>query len=136
MKMKNSCKKFSIFLVFYFLLQIAHAKDYFIFSILQDIPMGYENEIVKKNYYVSLGTDHGLSHGSLLNVYRRISTNNPYDNQNRINYKIKVGELEVIHTESSASITKARAFTYKDNKISLEVDDFMIGDYVSVKVKP
>ena len=75
----------------------ALARDYQIYSIMQDVPMGNEKEIVRKNYYINMGTSQGLSKGSSLDVYRALSLQNPYDGSNRVNYKVKVGTLEIIH---------------------------------------
>lgn len=113
----------------------AHAVDYQIFNIAQDIPMGYKDEQVKRNYFVNLGSVQGVRNGTTLDVFRNVSVDNPYDTNKRVHYKVKIGELQIIHSDSGASIAKSKSFLEKNPEIQLEVNSFMIGDHVAVSVK-
>lgn len=112
----------------------SHARDHVIFSVAEDLPMGFEGEVLKKNYYVDIGASQGVEKGTVLDVFRIVSKSNPYDNKKRVNYKVKIGELEVLHTENGASITqlKQKNDTIKDPLF--EINSFMIGDHVKVSV--
>ena len=57
------------------------ARSYVIFSLAQDLSMGTENEIIRKNYYVNMGSGQGVKKDSLLDVFRIVSVQNPYDNK-------------------------------------------------------
>ena len=67
--------------------------------------MGYENQIIRKNFYTNIGSNQGIKKDSILDVFRIISVLNPYDNKQRVNYKVKIGELKVISVAENASIT-------------------------------
>lgn len=108
------------------------ARDYVIFSLSQDLSMGHENETIRKNYYVNLGKGQGVNKDSVLDVHRIVSVQNPYDNKRRVNYKIKIGELKVIHSSDEASVAKIHNYT--DNDTIFEIPMFMIGDHVSISV--
>lgn len=109
------------------------ARSYVIFSMAQDLSMGTENETIRKNYYVNMGEGQGVKKDSILNVYRIISVQNPYDNKKRVNYKVKIGELKVLHTSDEASI--ASVYSYEKEKAPIfELDQFMIGDHVAINV--
>lgn len=123
------------FILLFLLCFSAYARDHLIFSIVHDIPMGYKDEVLKKNYYVNIGSNQGVEKGSVLSVFRTISMQNPYDNQNRVNYRVKIGELNVLHSEDEAAITELKDVRLNKSDVLFEVRDFMIGDYVSVKVK-
>lgn len=110
------------------------SKDYVIYSVVQDIPMGDENELIKKNFYVNMGSDQGLEKGTVLNVFRTISRVDPYETKKRYIYKVKVGEVEVLHTENENSITQLVSFNDGEKDPLFEIEGFMIGDLVSVKV--
>lgn len=114
---------------------IAQARDHLIYSIEQEIPMGYDNEDLKKNYFVNIGINQGVDKGTKLDVYRVISKLNPYDNQKRINHKVKVGEMKVLYSTDEASI--GIMSKYNDDKESplFELEDFMIGDLVGISVR-
>lgn len=131
--MKLSCM-FLFFLVFAFPNQ-GTCEDHLIFSVAEDIPMGYENEVLRRNYYVNLGSNQGVTKGTTLTVFRVISKRNPYDNKKRVNYKIPIGLLEVIHTEDESSVGNIKKLYNAAKDPLFEINSFMIGDHVAVKVK-
>lgn len=108
------------------------AKSYVIFSMTQDLPMGIENEVIRKNYYINMGSGQGVKKDSVLNVFRIISVQNPYDNKQRVNYKVKIGELKVIHSSEEATI--AMVNSYEEKSPIFELPQFMIGDHVAINV--
>jgi hypothetical protein len=123
--------------IFAFLLStsMAIAKDYIIYSIMQDIPTGAPGHQVKKNYYLNIGQQQGVSSGTVLDVYRNISVLDPYETKNRFNYKVKIGELKVIHSEEHASIGTLQTLASDTSSPMFDVNAFMIGDKVDVKIK-
>jgi hypothetical protein len=98
----------------------------------QDLPMGYENQIIRKNFYTNIGSNQGIKKDSILDVFRIISVLNPYDNKQRVNYKVKIGELKVISVAENASITMVEKL--EENTPVLELSHFMIGDHVAINV--
>ncbi len=110
------------------------ARDYIIYSISQDFPMGIKNEQLKKNYYVNLGKAQGVRSGTKLSVVRAISRLNPYDNNTRHSYKVPIGVLEIVHSENDASIAKLTEIFTEKNDPQFDLDEFMIGDMVSIKI--
>jgi hypothetical protein len=104
-----------------------------IFNISQDFPMGEDNEILNKNYYVNIGSSQGVHDGTILDIFRIISKDNPYAGTKRINMKIKIGELKIIHSEDNHSIAVLNRFL-TDKRHYLEVNAVMVGDQVNVKV--
>jgi|SRR5690606_29382504 len=114
--------------------QAALSRSHVIFSMAQDLSMGFENEIIRKNYYVNMGTGQGIKKDTTLDVYRIVSVQNPYDNQKRVNYKVKVGELQVLHASEEASIAAVKSYETTEGNPILELNQFMIGDHVSINV--
>lgn len=112
--------------------QSIYARSYVIFSMAQDLSMGVQDEILKKNYYVNMGSSQGIKKDSVLDVFRVISVQNPYDNKKRVNYKVKVGELKVVHASEDACIASLK--DYVEDRPVLELDQFMIGDHVAINV--
>lgn len=110
------------------------ARSHVIFSMAQDLPMGFDNEVIRKNYYVNMGTGQGVKKDTTLDVYRIVSVQNPYDNQKRVNYKVKVGELKVLHASEEASIASVKTYETSEGIPILELNQFMIGDHVSINV--
>ncbi len=110
-------------------------KDFIIYSITQDFPMGYEKEVLKKNFYINMGESQGLKSGTTLDVYRKVSRLDPYTSKKMHNHKVKIGELEVIHAEQQTSITKLKKYSMNESHIQFEIRKFMIGDKVEVKIQ-
>lgn len=113
--------------------QFTWARSYVIFSMAQDLPMGLENEVIRKNYYINMGAGQGVKKDSILDVFRIVSIQNPYDNKKRVNYRVKVGELKVLHSSDEASIAMVNKYEKEEAPI-FELNQFMIGDHVSINV--
>lgn len=109
------------------------AKTFLIYSVTQDLPMGVEGQILKKNFYVNMGAGQGVKKGTVLDVFRVTSMPNPYDQRKRVNHKIKIGELKVINASDEGSIAVLKGLEEEDVPV-LEVNHFMVGDQVSVNV--
>ena len=117
----------------FLLCQTLWAKSFVIFSMTQDLPMGTENEVVRKNYYINMGSGQGIRKDSVVDVFRIISVQNPYDAKTRVNYKVKIGELKILHSMDNASIAMVNNYENENTPI-FEIPQFMIGDHVAVSV--
>lgn len=115
-------------------ISITYSRDYVIYSVVQEIPMGEPGEIIKKNFYVNIGGKQGVEKGTVLDVYRVISRLDPYETKKRYNYKVRVGTLKVLHAESESAIAHAIDFKNTSEDPLFEIENFMIGDIVNVKV--
>ncbi len=133
--MKFTCAKYILTMLMLSMAFNLMAREHQIFTVAEDLPMGFENEILRKNYYVDIGADQGVQKGTILDVFRVISKANPYNDQKRVNYKVKIGELEVLHSEDASSIGSLKSFEGGVKSPLFEISGFMIGDHVTVKVK-
>ena len=118
-----------------FTASMAIAKDYVIYSISQDIPMGFEKEVLRKNFYIDMGKSQGVSKGAILDVFRVISVLDPYESKKRYNHKIKIGEVKVLHSEEGSSIGVLNKIESEEDTPLFEVGKLMIGDMVTAHVK-
>ncbi|MBF0297717.1 MAG: hypothetical protein HQK51_03300 [Oligoflexia bacterium] len=113
-----------------------YASEHVIYSISQDVPMGFKDEKIYKNFYVNMGENQGIKKGLLLDVYRTIAQYNPYQNNGQYsNYRLKIGELSVVHSEDEACVANSKIFYKDDNSPSMEIKDFMIGDQVQIHLE-
>jgi hypothetical protein len=118
-----------------FTASMAIAKDYVIYSISQDIPMGTEKEVLRKNFYIDMGKNQGVIKGSILDVFRVVSVLDPYESKKRFNHKIKIGEVKVLHSEEGSSIGVLNKFETEEETPVFDVGKLMIGDVVNAHVK-
>ena len=115
---------------------LAYSKDFIIFNISQQVPMGYKNEKIKKNFFVNIGKIQGVKTGTVLDVHRKVSKLNPLKTWKRHRFNIKIGQLEVIHSEDYSSICKRKeSKSSKKGDHSLELESFLLGDIVSVNIE-
>jgi hypothetical protein len=125
--------KFALILLTLLISNTVWSRSFVIFSMTQDLPMGLENEVLRKNYYVNIGSNQGIKKDSILDVFRIVSIQNAYDNKKRVNYKVKIGELKVINSSEEAAITMISEYEKEDTPI-FELNQFMVGDHVSINV--
>lgn len=111
--------------------QKAIAKNYMIYSLAQDIPMG-DGSLQKKNYYVNIGLLQGVKVGTELKVYRLLNRTNPYSTEKNVTFKVEVGELRVVHAEDENSIAELSKLK-TDHNVFIEIPSLNIGDHVGVK---
>jgi hypothetical protein len=118
-----------------FTTSLAIAKDFVIYSISQDIPMGNKDEVIRKNFYVDMGQSQGVKKGSVLDVYRVVSVLDPYESKKRFTHRVKIGEVKILHAEDTSAIGVLNKLEEAEETPVFEVGKMMIGDIVTVKVK-
>lgn len=124
-------KTLTLMISFLFVCSFGHAKNYMIYSLAQDIPMG-DGSAQKKNFYVNIGLQQGVKVGTELKVYRLMNLTNPYSTEKNVTFKVEVGELRVIHAEEENSIAEVSKIK-TDSKIYTEIPSLNIGDQIGVK---
>lgn len=110
------------------------ASDYTIYSVEHELPMTNDLDVIQKNYYINMGEKQGIKEGTLLDVYRIVVLNDPYNREKRYVHKMKVGQLEVIHKDSDTSIAITKNYDQSEKKPILEIPAFMVGDVVNVSL--
>ncbi|OIQ18525.1 MAG: hypothetical protein BM556_09730 [Bacteriovorax sp. MedPE-SWde] len=111
------------------------ARNYIIYSVMHELPMGHQDEQTKKNYYINIGNKQGVSDGTILDVYRTVVRNDPYESKKRYTYEIKIGELEVVHKDDDAAIAISKTVLNDSKSPLFEIPNFMVGDKVKVHLK-
>ncbi len=126
-------KQVKLIVFIYLITAEIFAETYSIYTISHSLPMN-NSETVKKGYFINIGTQQGISKGTLLKVFRKISITNTADSNKRYDQNVPIGELEVYHSDETSSIAKIKEFYIKENDPLQEISGFMIGDNVEVKV--
>jgi len=111
------------------------AKDYVIYSVAHDLPLSNEDKPKAKNYYINMGSVQGLKKGALLDVYRHVMKTDPYETKKKFSYRIKIGELKVIHSETEAAVAILNKLIEDEDTPIAEVEALIIGDAVEIKVR-
>jgi hypothetical protein len=107
--------------------QLLLASDHHIYEIVHSLPLGDGKAV--SNYYVNLGERDGITPGVVLSVHRLIAVS---DNFGLNNLDVKVGELEIVWSDSKNAVAIPKAWANKD--VYLDIGTPMIGDRVTVQV--
>lgn len=113
---------------------LGHTESYIIYSISHEIPMENGFEEMKKNYYINMGSSQGVQKGTVLQVFRTISRQDPYENKRRFEYSVPIGKLQVVHSESKAAIAITKGLVDEEGAPLFDVRNFMVGDTVAVDI--
>lgn len=106
-------------------------KDFRIFDLRKSLPLT-EKEISYFDYYLSMGEDHGVKAGDVINVYRRVPLVDNYRTINHDDMQIAVAQLKVIYTQKTMSIGRVIKRKRPENMPVLEFEKIMVGDRVEL----
>ena len=115
-------------------LNISWAETYTVYGISLDLPMGEPDEVLNKNFYLTIGKEQGVYPGAIMDVFRTIFAINGANSLEKINQRVKIGELKVIHAENKASIAIMENSQKSDNRLVLGLQGFRLGDEVAPKI--
>lgn len=110
------------------------ATDSIVFGMKTEIPMG-EKDVPRRDYYMSIGTVHGVKVGSVLEVYRSVTTSDDLNNKTAQNISFKVATLKVIHAEGDVSVGRIQTLLPSQDVPIGAFPTVVVGDRVSVGAK-
>jgi hypothetical protein len=123
-----------LYLISALYLNLSAAQSYTVYGVTQDLPMGEKEEVIKKNFFITAGKEQGVYPGTVMDVFRTLFVINGANSMERINHRVKIGELRVIHAENQAAVAIIENFSKGDKDLVLDFQGFRIGDQVSPKV--
>jgi len=109
----------------------AREKDYVVYGVKNSLPMGEPGEMPQKDFYINVGKQDGVTKGTLLKVFRKVSTSNELQ---RIQYdlNVPVAKIIVIHAEARVSIARLVEFIDPIERAVVDVPNIIIGDRVEL----
>lgn len=110
----------------------ALAAEYNVYQVYRGIDLGESDTPPPKDIFISAGSTQGVKKGSVLDVYRRISSFDNLTQKHMGDHMIPVGRLKVIHVDEQTAITRLDKFVSSDSEPSLLPQAVMIGDVVRV----
>jgi len=112
------------------------SKNYFIYSIDHKLPSGIygTDDIPEKNFYLNIGTLQGVDEGTVLEVRRKVSKNNKFNNNQEHTFHIRVGLLKVIQASENSSIAISETIDSENDDPFTEYNSVMLGDEVAIPI--
>jgi hypothetical protein len=102
-------------------------KEAVIIEVRKTIPMT-KAEKVFKHYFINGGENLGLKKGSTIDVLRRIPFHDPIKNVSVGDIRVKVGEIEIIHSEATLSVARQTTLENPETRPVLDYEAVMVGD--------
>jgi hypothetical protein len=111
----------------------AEEPSYKVYSVYSGVFMGNPGETPRKDFFVNMGSKHGVKAGTQLQVLRKAPT---YDLLSKKLYRdmtYPIGVLKVIYSEEDASIARLEKMLPDDQTPALSPRAVMVGDLVQLQ---
>ena len=108
------------------------ASEFNVYQVYRPIDLGETGQAPPKDIFVSMGADQGLKKGTLLDVYRRVSSFDNMSQKHMGDHMIPVGKIRVIHVDDKTAIARSDRFVSLEQEPALLPQAIMIGDVVRV----
>ncbi len=108
----------------------AVAEESNVYQVYRSIDLGETDVAPPKDIFISMGTSEGIKKGSILDVYRRVSSFDNLTQKHMGDHMIPVGRIKVIHVDEKTAIARADRFVSIDQEPALLPQAVMIGDVV------
>ena len=108
---------------------LASDVDHTVYQVYRPIDLGI-GDPPPKDVFVSVGSNEGVTKGSYLDVYRRISSFDNLTQRHMGDHVIPVGRLKVIYADEKTAIARADRFVSIEQEPGLLPQAVMIGDVV------
>lgn len=108
------------------------AAEPMVYGVYRALDMGEPGEVIRKDFFVSVGAKQGLSNGSKLEVYRRVPTHDLVNNQYHSDSTFPIATLRVIHVENNTAIARLESMKPLDKTPAISPLTVMAGDLVQL----
>ena len=104
--------------------------EFSVYQVYRPINLGEVEQAPPKDIFINMGTGDGVKRGSILDVYRKISSFDNLTQKHMGDHLIPVGRVKVIHVEGHTSIARLDKFVSINEEPALLPQAVMIGDVV------
>ncbi|HVK59985.1 MAG TPA: hypothetical protein VM432_00485 [Bdellovibrionales bacterium] len=100
-----------------------------IFDVRRSLPLE-PNEPVYHDFYINAGPESGFKKGAFVTVVRALPVHDPLQNAHQATLNIRIGRLEIIHTEKNITVGRLYSEFGDDERPTVEFEAVMIGDRI------
>jgi hypothetical protein len=108
----------------------AHAADFSVYEVFRSIDLGENDRPPPKEFFVNMGALQGVKKGSVLDVYRKISSFDNLAEKLGGEHLVPVGRIKVIHADERSAIARIDRYVSLEQEPALLPQSIMIGDLV------
>lgn len=111
---------------------VGTTSDHFVYSIYNAIDLGNPGESIKKDYYISMGSDNGVKKGTLIEVNRKNATFDLLAEKLYRDILFPIAHLKVIHVEKHAAVARLQKLLDSNETPTTTPFAVMVGDTVRI----
>lgn len=108
----------------------SNADDFSVYQVFRPLDLGESDRTPPKDIFINMGSNQGIKKGTVLDVYRKISSFDNLTERLVGDHLIPVGKIKVIHADEKTAIARADRFVSIDQEPALLPQAVMIGDLV------
>ena len=108
----------------------AQAADYSVYEVFRSVDLGESDRQPPKEIFINMGSMQGLKKGTILDVYRKISSFDNLAEKLAGEHLIPVGRIKVIHADEKTAIARLDKYVSLEQEPALLPQSVMIGDLV------
>lgn len=106
------------------------AAEPMVYGVYRALDMGEPGEVIRKDFFVNIGTRHGLHIGSKLEVFRKTPSYDLVNNQYHSDVTFPIATLKVIHADANTAIARLDRMKSLDKTPAISPLTVMAGDLV------
>ena len=118
---------FCFFFIFFSIIEVRAEGEAVVIEVRKNTSLS-KKEKVFKNFFINGGMNLGLKAGSHVDVMRRLPVHDPIKNASIGDLRVKVGTLEIIHSEDKLSVAKLVTYESMEKRPLLDYEAVMVGD--------
>lgn len=118
--------------MFMVLVASAEAREFSVYSVSSTLPMGEPGEVKFQDYYVNMGSRHGLKKGDRLEALRRVPSYDMIDQEFSRDLLFPIAVLRILHIQSNAAICRVDRMLPARDRPTISPSSVMVGDYVRI----
>jgi hypothetical protein len=106
------------------------AADSTVYQVFRGVDLGETDRPPPKDIYINMGSSQGIKRGSVLDVYRKVTSFDELTQKVAGDQMIPIGRVKIIHSDEKTSIARLDKFVSIDQEPALGVQSIMVGDVV------
>lgn len=110
------------------------APEHIVFGVKTEIMMQDQDE-PRRDFYVNIGTSQGVKAGSVLDVFRSVTSSDNINNRSARNIIFKIAKLKIIHADEDIAVGRIiEMFSGAETPIG-EYTSVIVGDRVAITTR-
>lgn len=111
----------------------AVADDFLVYGVYNSLNMGDPGEQNTKDFYINMGSAHGVRVGQTLDALRKSPTYDLINEKLQRDVTFPIATLKVIHVEPNAAVARLEKMNPIENTPTIVPRAVMVGDLVRIK---